>query len=112
MKFCNSERVLHDVQFNPPCNYYNIDKNSSKKVLSGSLAGPRLISEDKNTFGFDKRFENSTAKLTPGPSDYFVTKKELTYDFKTDLKNPKTFLKNTFRHSEQNPSIPYKVLSQ
>jgi hypothetical protein len=41
-----------------------------------------------------------------------VSKKELTYDFKSDLQNPKTFLKNTFRHSEQNPSIPYKILSQ
>jgi hypothetical protein len=56
MKFSHSERVLHDVQYNPPCNYYNIDKSSSKNVLFGSLAGPMLISEDKNTFGFDKRF--------------------------------------------------------
>jgi len=43
MKFTHSERVFHDVKFNPPCNLYNIDKREDKNIVYGSLAGPRIL---------------------------------------------------------------------
>lgn len=55
MKFSQSDRVLHDSNFNPPCNYYNPDKKEEKKVLTGTLAGPTLFNYDKSNFGYTKR---------------------------------------------------------
>lgn len=71
-----------------------------------------MIDDTKNTFNYSKRFAEDNNKNLPGPSDYFYEKKEIFYDFKKDLSNPKKFLKNTFRTEEQNPSIPYKVIKE
>lgn len=71
MKFHQSDRIFHDPNFNPPCNYYNLDKKSEKKVLTGTLAGPKLIDDTKNIFNYAKRFNDNKNALNPGPGEYF-----------------------------------------
>ena len=60
MKFSRSERELHpNNQSVPPCNTYNlrINKGFDHEPVTGSLKGPSII--ERNTFGFDKRFDNA-----------------------------------------------------
>lgn len=69
MRFCKSERQIHQPDYNPPCNVYlPTHKLASNKILTGSLAAPALTTE--NTFGYAQRFEKDKLDI-PGPGTYF-----------------------------------------
>ena len=69
MKFCKSERQIHQPDYNPPCNVYQPDHLiNSNKILTGSLADPTLSS--LNTFSYAPRFDHHKTS-TPGPAAYF-----------------------------------------
>lgn len=56
MKFSQSERSLHQSNYNPPCNVYQPDHIlNNNKILTGSLAPPAIAA--KNTFGYAQRFD-------------------------------------------------------
>ena len=103
MKFSKSDRSLHSHNFNPPPNVYQPHAQPTK-LLTGSLAGPSLLS--RNTFGYQLRFDNKISEI-PGPGSYLQQKSSSVHKSSGDK-----IMKGNYYPPSQAPSIPYNYYGQ